>query len=1141
MTTIVTGLLEKSGSLLAEEVWSELKEFMSFDKEVRKLESTLRAIQAVLEDAEKKQVSDKAVELWLDKLKEAAYDVDNVLDELDTAIIKAKIEEEEEKAETTTATAKVWPCISCISWLFTKIKKLVHRHGIVQEIKKLNETLDEIAKEKDRYSFVFESGSSSSTNIDIGKWPKTISEVDVSDIIGRKEYSDDLVRNLLGEDSSENERNPYVISLVGMGGIGKTTLAQLAYNDDKVKSHFDIRMWVCVSEPFDISRVAKAIIQEIKRTVLDNDIKETLKCILLDNDIELQTLVITIKDLIQGKRSFLVLDDVWTEDYQKWEQLKLALNYGAQGSRILVTTRSKRVTIMVNSDPTISLDALSEDDCWLIFSKIAFVDKDEYQCGQLINIGRELVKRCKGLPLAAKTLGSLMHYKRSSEDWRNILENNLWELEDVKKGLLGPLLLSYYEQPSAIKSCFLYCALFPKDYLFSRNELIHLWMSQGYLGVKPNIEMEIVGEEYFERLVMHSFFQDFEKDKKNDKIIRCKMHDIVHDFAQSMTTNNEYVTIDGDKELGTNCRSAHHLRLELIGETEFPMSIYNAKKVRTLFSTTLAKMTVFPLNLFQHLTCLRALTLKFYSFENLPNEVEKLIHLRLLDVSYNYEIKELPETMCNLCNLQTLNIKGCRRITKLPQEMGKLIKLRHLLTDWDKPFPKGIGRLSSLRTLNTFVVGGIDDIDGCKLGELKNLNHLKGSLTIKRLKNVTDVQEAENAQLKDKKHLRELRLSFDEGVEEIESVRNDEIVLKALEPHPNLEILKIDNYMGRVYPNWMKSLSNLKRLQLYSWHNLEQLPPLGQLQCLETLKLRDANSVKKVGVEFLGIEEANGKNGSTSSLVLFPNLKSLQFWDMKEWEEWDGIGERREEEGESGVSVLISIMPRLQFLDIWRCPKLKALPNFLETTSLKQLEVDCRISNWMTWATLSGLKTLCLGLNNDVEHLPPLGKLLLVESLDIRYGHRVKKVGVEFLGIEEESNNKKKKIDDEKGSTSSSSSSSLVLFPNLKSLTFGGLKEWEEWDGIGGTMREEEAQDSGVTITIMPRLQSLQIHDCPNLKSLPDFLPTTPLKTLEIIWSPILSECCKTEIGDQWPKISHIPNIYIDHTWVRRDGRPMQN
>ena len=204
--------------------------------------------------------------------------------------------------------------------------------------------------------------------------------------------------------------------------------------------------------------------------------------------------------------------------------------------------------------------------------------------------------------------------------------------------------------------------------------------------------------------------------------------------------------------------------------------------------------------------------------------------------------------------------------------------------------------MSSLRTLNTFVIGGIDDIDGCKLGELKNLNRLKGSLTIKGLKNVTDAQEAENAQLKDKEHLRELRLWFGEEVEEIESVRNDEIVLKAL------------------YPNWMKSLSNLKRLKLLTWPNLEELPPLGKLQFLETLELHDAYSVKKVGVEFLGIEEANGKNGSTSPLVLLPNLKSLQFRNMKEWEEWDGMGERREEEGESGDSDLISIMLRLSYI-----------------------------------------------------------------------------------------------------------------------------------------------------------------------------------------------------------------------------------
>ena len=430
-----------------------------------------------------------------------------------------------------------------------------------------------------------------------------------------------------------------------MGGIGKTSLAKLAYNDAKVQTAiFEKKMWVCVTNPFDKCEVAKAIIKEGGGS---------------SNSTNLQGLIKEICELIRGKKFLLVLDDVWTEEFNDWEPFKLALKCGDLGSRILITTRNIRVAEMVKSAYTIKLGVLSDEDCWLICSQMASIEKDDGQLGEL---GRVLAKKCKGLPLAAKTLGSLMQHKRSRQQWKNILDSNLWELEDVQKGLLGPLLLSYYEQLSAIKSCFLYCALFPKDYLFSRNELIHLWMSQGYLGVNPNIEMENIGEKYFEILVMRSFFQDFERDKYDDKIVRCKMHDIVHDFSQLMTSK-ECFTIDGDKELGTNCKSARHLRLELIGKTQFPMSMYNAKNVRTLFFTPMWMWTVFPLNLFQHLTCLRALTLNFYSFENLPNEVEKLIHLRLLDVSNSSKIKELPETMCNL---QTLNISKSWYIKKLP-------------------------------------------------------------------------------------------------------------------------------------------------------------------------------------------------------------------------------------------------------------------------------------------------------------------------------------------------------------------------------------------------------------------------------------------------------------------------------------------
>ena len=222
---------------------------------------------------------------------------------------------------------------------------------------------------------------------------------------------------------------------------------------------------------------------------------------------------------------------------------------------------------MVYSVCTINLEVLSKEDCWSIISKIAFFEKDGKQREQLVDIGRELADKCKGLPLAAKTLGSLMRDKRSRQEWKNILDSNLWELEDVHKGLLGPLLLSFYELSSAIKQCFLYCAVFPKDYLFSKNELVYLWMAEGYLHPKPNFEMEIIGEEYFEKLVMHSFFQDFEKDDDDDKIIRCKMHDIVHDFAQSMTTN-ECFTIDGAKELRIDGKSARHINLTLIEEAQ---------------------------------------------------------------------------------------------------------------------------------------------------------------------------------------------------------------------------------------------------------------------------------------------------------------------------------------------------------------------------------------------------------------------------------------------------------------------------------------------------------------------------------------------------------------------------------------------
>ncbi|XP_065620222.1 putative disease resistance protein RGA3 isoform X2 [Quercus suber] len=579
---------KKFASITFQEAEQEIRLVIGVDEEVRKLEGNLRTIQAVLDDAEKRQLKEEAVKLWLKRLKDVSYEMDDVLDEWNTAMIKSEIEKQE-KAESSPILKKVCSFIPSSSCCFRQFKKLGLRHGIAHKIKELSENLDELRKESDRFGFRIYLNR----DTEAVARPKTTSLIDVSKICGRDKERNELVSNLLGKGSQE-EKSPHVISLIGMGGMGKTTLAQLAYNDVDVQAHFETLIWVCVSNPFDQIRVAKAIIESIVDQPPDNT--------------ELQNLVNRICDLIRGKKFFLVLDDVWSEKPNDWEPLVLALKCGAQGSRILITTCKEGVAKMVNSAYTINLDVLSDEDSWLICSLVASVDKDDEQLGKL---GRGLANKCKGLPLAAKILGSVMGGQRSRQKWKNILDSNLWELEDVQNGVLGPLLYSYNELSSAIKQCFLYCANFPKNYLFSRNELVYQWMAQGYSGSK--YDMEDMGERHFEKLVMHSFFQDFEKDDNDDdKIIRCKMHDIVHDFALTMTTN-ECFTIDVDKVLGIELKSARHLTLELKKKTQFPVSIYNAKNLRTLFFRD--SSIVFPLDLFQHLTCLRSLNLEYSAFE----------------------------------------------------------------------------------------------------------------------------------------------------------------------------------------------------------------------------------------------------------------------------------------------------------------------------------------------------------------------------------------------------------------------------------------------------------------------------------------------------------------------------------------------
>ncbi|GAV75245.1 LOW QUALITY PROTEIN: NB-ARC domain-containing protein, partial [Cephalotus follicularis] len=754
---ILSVLLEQLTSILRQQVEQEVRLVVGVEKQVQRLQSSLGDIQAVLEDAERRQFKERTtVKQWLYRLKDVSYDMDDVLDE----------------------------------WNFTILKQVSVRRDIALKIKEVNERVDDIVNDKGKFNFTSIKG-----NDEVPERQPSASVIDVSKVRGRDEDKKTIIDMLLSESRSQ-ESNVRIISIVGMGGIGKTTLAQMVCDDMRVKTHFSKIIWVCVSSPFDEIKIAKAILESLSNSTPQLN--------------ELDPLLQNVSQSITGQKFLLVLDDVWTEDYRKFEQLNSALSRGAPGSSILVTTRKETVAKIVGTtnDNMFRLGLLSDKECWSLFSQVAFWGRSSEECKNLNNIGRGIAKRCNGLPLAAKVLGSMLRFKNTKE-WESVLESELWKVEEAEKGLFPPLLLSYYDLSPLVRRCFSYCAIFPKDYEMEKDELIKLWMAQGFFGETGSRDMEDIGEECYRSLLMRSLLQD-EQHPENIRSTTIKMHDIVHDFAQSLTENEcSVMEVNSSEESRFDFPHgrARHLMVilgEVLGEgISLPTSILSAKDLRSLIvdkSSRDDRAKLSPIS-FAQLTCLRSLYLNRYSLlEEIPSEIENLIHLRYLNLA-NFELRELPESVSDLINLQSLILYGCVGLKRLPRGLGNLINLRHLELDNtdDLHFmPRGIGRCTSLRTLTKFVVSSsgddnVNEEDAASLGELENLNHLRGSLEITGLGKLKDANEAKKAQLDKKKRVKTLVLDFGmhKGGE-----KNDGQVMEAIQPPPNLEKLVIQFYRG---------------------------------------------------------------------------------------------------------------------------------------------------------------------------------------------------------------------------------------------------------------------------------------------------------------------------------------------------------
>ncbi|XP_060670217.1 putative disease resistance RPP13-like protein 1 [Ziziphus jujuba] len=807
---------------------------------LEKLDTTLLSVKGVLNDAEKKQVSDSNVRKWIQKLNDAVHNAEDLVDEINTEALRCEIEGSQSQSSRTGA-------------MLFKVRNFISSRlnvkDVEQRINNILNTLKYIVDQKQDLG-LSEVGAQPITSF---RRSCATAWVEESDICGRDADKQAVIDFLLSDEVDGDKLS--VLPIVGMGGMGKTTLAQLVYKevDDKVmEKPFNVKAWITVSEESDVLTLTKKIYEEVANSS-SSTVDEAFK------------LQLKLKEFLNGKKFLLVLDDVWNVDHKRWCDLKSSFESTAHGSKIIVTTRSAKVASDLGTLPKHDLQIIPEEDCWKLFKKHAFGNVEASVDRELEEIGRKIVQKCNGLPLAVKSLGSLLHSVQDLKDWKKVLNNDIWNLRE--DNILPALWLSYYYLPPYLKRCFAYCSIFPKDQI-NKKHLILQWMAQDLMQPQKTKTLEEVGEEYIEDLVSRSFFKYCSWPEGS-----ITMQDLVNDLA--MFASGECCLRLTDKSSDVLIRNARHissLACHTIDE-KILKDLYENKVLRTLLnlemhnvehlrSMQFLRVLSFPpqnemelLNSICNLKLLRYLDLSFskleeipdkigtlynlqtllltdcYGLTSLPYSIGNLKHLRYLDLSWT-SIEKLPDTICQLHELHTLILYGCTKLTQLSiNNATDLINLRCLdisLTGV-RELPRQMSKLENLQKLTKFVVG---KDSGSNIKELGKLNDLHGDFGIEGLENVVNVEDAWEANLIDKKHITKLKLKWNGDIGGSVEAR---VVLDGLRPHPDLKTLSIYNYGGKAFSHWVgsPSFSCMKEVHLIDCKNCFMLPPLGQLPSLE--------------------------------------------------------------------------------------------------------------------------------------------------------------------------------------------------------------------------------------------------------------------------------------------------------------------
>uniref|UniRef100_A0A0E0ENJ7 NB-ARC domain-containing protein n=1 Tax=Oryza meridionalis TaxID=40149 RepID=A0A0E0ENJ7_9ORYZ len=878
---MVRGVAAKAADALVQSVTGACGAVVDDDR--RKLQRQLLAVQSALADAEARSETNLAVKRWMKDLSAAAYDADDVLDDFRYEALRRDAE---------VGDGKVLGYFTPHNPLLFRVTMSKKLSNVLEKMNKLVEQMNELGLSVDRtespqelkppYIQIHSAALDESSDIDI---------------VGRDDDKEVMVKLLLDQ---RDEKRLQVLPVVGMGGSGKTTLAKMVYNDTRVRDHFQLKMWHCVSENFEAVPLLKSIVELATNT----------RCQLLNTIEQLRR---ELRSVIDQRRFLLVLDNVWNEDDKKWEDdLKPILSsVGGHGSVIVVTTRSQRVASIMGTMGSHELACLNDDDSWELLSKKAF-SREVNEEAALVTIGKLIIKKCRGLPLALKTMGGLMSSKQLVSEWETIAESSIGVRVQSKSDVLDILNLSYRHLPSEMKQCFAFCAVFPKGCDMEKDKLIQLWIANGFVQEDGNVDLIHKGEFIFHDLVWRSFLQDVETKKRHyycdDSVVFCKMNDLMHDLARDVT----YQCASTTKELSHEKESAIDVRnmvVQWYKSQEMMMEPFKG--------TTSLRSLIVQLGSYNHFEEFRYLSIRAFNCSIMYQQLINERHLRYLDLSETCIVR-LPDSVSMSYNLQTLRLNNCRNLKYLPESMSAMRKLMHLYLfgcgNLEK-MPPNINLLNNLRTLTTFIV----DIEaGREIKEIKRLRHLANRLELYNLRKIYSRENGEEANLHEK-DLSELVLYWGRNEKYMpeNSVCDEEEVLDSLRPHAKLKVLELHGYSGLNIPQWMRDpqmFQSLRILHISNSPGCKDLPSVQLSVSLERLVLSSMDNLttlcKNVGVEV---------EGHSIPLQIFPKLKYMKLCGLPNLEKWA--------ENAAGEAHMLTTFPEIEILKIHDCPKLASVPN----------------------------------------------------------------------------------------------------------------------------------------------------------------------------------------------------------------------